>query len=153
MLIPNPPSPILQLIPLSLLFNVHFGISPRVKWPGREADYSQPSSVEIKKEWRHKFTLPHAFTAYTATTWSTRYTFDPSSLPPYCFVYLLQCVLVTKFLSGKPAPLSARLLLGYIMLVSILQAKILQQILILSLVLQYKVQAFSNTFFIPAMEN
>ena len=81
MFLPNPPSPISQLNPLSLLFNAHYRLFSGVIWPGREADYSPPPSVEIKNEWRPKFTLPHAFSAYTATTWSKRRTFAPSSLP------------------------------------------------------------------------
>ena len=32
--------------------------SPRVKRPGREFNHSSPSTVEVKNEWSHTFTLP-----------------------------------------------------------------------------------------------
>lgn len=78
------------------------GTFPRIKWPGREFGYSPSPNVEIKNVCRHKFTLPLAFTAYTATIWTSRRNFAPSSLPLYYFVYLLQCVLVTKSFILKP---------------------------------------------------
>ena len=37
---------------LSLPLSVFGGSFPRVKWPGREVDYSPPSSAEAKNEWR-----------------------------------------------------------------------------------------------------
>lgn len=36
-----------------------------VKRPGREADYSLPSSTEVKNDWNYTFTSPHAFTTCT----------------------------------------------------------------------------------------
>jgi len=30
---------------------------PRVKWPGREADHSRPSTAEVKNAWRYTSTL------------------------------------------------------------------------------------------------
>jgi hypothetical protein len=35
--------------------------SPRVKWPGREADRSPPTSAEVKKMWIYTTTSTHAF--------------------------------------------------------------------------------------------
>jgi hypothetical protein len=36
-------------------------LSPGVKWPGREADHSPPTSAEVKKMWIYTSTLPYAF--------------------------------------------------------------------------------------------
>jgi len=41
------------------------GFFLEVKWPGREADYSPPSSTEVKNDWNYTFTSPHAFTTCT----------------------------------------------------------------------------------------
>jgi hypothetical protein len=38
-------------------------ISPRVKRPGREADYSPPTSAEVKKMWIYTSTLQYVFMA------------------------------------------------------------------------------------------
>jgi hypothetical protein len=38
-------------------------LSPRVKRPGREADYSFPASAEVKKIWNYTSTPPYAFIA------------------------------------------------------------------------------------------
>jgi hypothetical protein len=38
-------------------------ISPGVKRPGREADYSPPASAEVKKMWIYTSTPPYAFMA------------------------------------------------------------------------------------------
>jgi len=35
-------------------------LSPEVKWPGREADNSPPSSAEVKNAWRYTST-PNTF--------------------------------------------------------------------------------------------
>jgi hypothetical protein len=37
--------------------------SPRVKWPGCEADHSSPTSVEVKMPCIYMFTPPHIFMA------------------------------------------------------------------------------------------
>jgi hypothetical protein len=37
---------------------------PRVKWAGREADHSSPSSTEVKNAWSYISTPPHAFMAW-----------------------------------------------------------------------------------------
>jgi hypothetical protein len=34
---------------------------PGLKWPGREADHSPPTSAEVKKMWIYTSTLPYAF--------------------------------------------------------------------------------------------
>jgi hypothetical protein len=36
-------------------------LSSGVKWPGREADHSPPTSAEVKKIWIYTYTLPRAF--------------------------------------------------------------------------------------------
>jgi hypothetical protein len=36
------------------------GFSRRVKWPGREADHSHPTSEEVKKMWNYTSTPPYA---------------------------------------------------------------------------------------------
>jgi len=41
--------------------------SPEVKWPGREADHSNPSSAEARNEKSYTFTKQHAKMAYTET--------------------------------------------------------------------------------------
>jgi hypothetical protein len=46
--------------PPSLLSN---GLSPGVKRPGHEADYSPPASAEVKKIWIYTSTPPDAFMA------------------------------------------------------------------------------------------
>jgi hypothetical protein len=38
-------------------------ISPGVKRPGREADHSPPTTVEVKKMWIYTYTSPYAFMA------------------------------------------------------------------------------------------
>jgi hypothetical protein len=38
-------------------------VSPGVKLPEREADYSPPTSQDIKKIWIYTSTLPYAFMA------------------------------------------------------------------------------------------
>jgi hypothetical protein len=37
------------------------GSFPGVKWPGREADHSRPSSAEVKNAWSYTSTLPIRF--------------------------------------------------------------------------------------------
>jgi hypothetical protein len=45
--------------PPSLLTNGCGGLLfSRVKWPGREVDYSLPSNAEVKNVWRCKSTTP-----------------------------------------------------------------------------------------------
>jgi hypothetical protein len=39
------------------------GSFPWVKKPGREADYSPPTSVEVKKTWVYISTTPYVFMA------------------------------------------------------------------------------------------
>jgi hypothetical protein len=39
-----------------------------VKQPGREADHSAPSSVDVKNAWNCTSTVPHPFVAYTGKT-------------------------------------------------------------------------------------
>jgi hypothetical protein len=39
-------------------------LSPGVKRPGRDADYSPPTSAENKKTWIYTFTPPYAFMAH-----------------------------------------------------------------------------------------
>jgi hypothetical protein len=36
-------------------------LSPGVKWQGREADHSSPTSAEVKKIWIYTSTPPYAF--------------------------------------------------------------------------------------------
>jgi hypothetical protein len=36
---------------------------PGVKWPGRKADHSPPTSAEVKKIWIYTSTTPYAFIA------------------------------------------------------------------------------------------
>jgi hypothetical protein len=38
-------------------------LSPGVKRPGHEADYSPPTTAEVKKQWIYISTLPYAFMA------------------------------------------------------------------------------------------
>jgi hypothetical protein len=38
-------------------------LSPGVKWPGREADQTPPTSAEVKKIWSHTSTPPYDFMA------------------------------------------------------------------------------------------
>jgi hypothetical protein len=38
-------------------------LSPRVKWPGSEADYSPPTSAKVKNTWIYRSTPPYAFMA------------------------------------------------------------------------------------------
>jgi hypothetical protein len=54
----------------SVIFNWHRGAFPDVKRPGREADHSPPSSVEVKNEWIYTSALNvhYAFMAWTGTT-------------------------------------------------------------------------------------
>lgn len=40
------------------------------KWPKHEADYSLPTSVDIKNAWSYTSTFPYAFVACTETTLS-----------------------------------------------------------------------------------
>jgi hypothetical protein len=42
---------------------VRGALSPGVKWPGREADHSSPSSAEVKKMWIYASTPPYVFIA------------------------------------------------------------------------------------------
>jgi hypothetical protein len=50
--------------PPNLLCNGYRGaLSPKVKWPGREADHSLPANAEAKKTWIYIFTSPYAFVA------------------------------------------------------------------------------------------
>jgi hypothetical protein len=46
----GPTQPPIQWVPGAL--------SPGVKWPGHEADYSPPSSAEVKNAWHYMSTLP-----------------------------------------------------------------------------------------------
>jgi hypothetical protein len=47
--------------PPNLLSNEYRGLSPGLKWQGREADHSLPVSVEVKKIWICTSTPSHAF--------------------------------------------------------------------------------------------
>jgi hypothetical protein len=38
-------------------------LSPGVKWPGREADHSPPTSAEVKKKCIYTSTPPYVFMA------------------------------------------------------------------------------------------
>jgi hypothetical protein len=40
---------------------VSAALSPGVKRPGREADYTHPASAEVKKMWIYTSTSPYAF--------------------------------------------------------------------------------------------
>jgi hypothetical protein len=51
----GPTEPRIQWVPGAL--------SPEVKWPGREADHTPPSSAEVKKIWIYASTPPYAFMA------------------------------------------------------------------------------------------
>jgi hypothetical protein len=44
--------------PILVLVNGYLGYFPGVKWPGREADHSPPSNVEVKNEWSHASSPP-----------------------------------------------------------------------------------------------
>jgi hypothetical protein len=50
--------------PPSLLSNGSGSSSPWVKWPGREAGHSPPTSTEVKKMWIYIATPPYTFMAY-----------------------------------------------------------------------------------------
>jgi hypothetical protein len=43
---------------------VRVALSPGVKWPGREADYSPPSSAEVKNAWSYTSTPSEVFMAW-----------------------------------------------------------------------------------------
>jgi hypothetical protein len=45
------------------VFVAFFNSFPGVKWPGREADHSPPTSAEVKKMWIYTSTPPYAFMA------------------------------------------------------------------------------------------
>jgi hypothetical protein len=40
------------------------GLSPRVKWPGREADSLPPSSAKVKNAWSYTSTPQYIFVAW-----------------------------------------------------------------------------------------
>jgi hypothetical protein len=48
---------------LSIGYRGGGAVSPGVKRPGREADYSPPTSVEVKKTWIYTSAPPYAFMA------------------------------------------------------------------------------------------
>jgi hypothetical protein len=55
--------------PPNLLSNWYRGsLSPRVKRPRREADYSPPASAEVKKMWIYTSTPQYAFMALSTGT-------------------------------------------------------------------------------------
>jgi hypothetical protein len=39
-------------------------LSPELKQPGREADHSPPTSVQVKKSWTYTFIPPYVFMAW-----------------------------------------------------------------------------------------
>jgi hypothetical protein len=39
------------------------GLSPRVNWPGCEADHSPPSNADVKNVWNYTFTSQYVFMA------------------------------------------------------------------------------------------
>jgi hypothetical protein len=43
-------------------------LSLGVKWPGREADHSPPSSAEVKNAWSYTSTPPYTFMAWCSVT-------------------------------------------------------------------------------------
>jgi hypothetical protein len=49
--------------PLNLLSNGYQDLSPRIKWPGHEADHSPPANAEVKKMWIYTSTSPYALMA------------------------------------------------------------------------------------------
>jgi hypothetical protein len=67
----GPTQPSIQWIPGAL--------SPGVKLPGREADHSSPTSVEVKKTWIFTSTTPYVFMGIVLNWLSTRTTLPYSS--------------------------------------------------------------------------
>jgi hypothetical protein len=43
---------------------VSVAVSLGVKWPGREADHTPPSSAEVKNAWRYTYTPQYIFMAW-----------------------------------------------------------------------------------------
>jgi hypothetical protein len=39
-------------------------VTPGVKWPGRKADHSPPSSADVKNEWSYNSAPPYVFLAW-----------------------------------------------------------------------------------------
>jgi hypothetical protein len=63
----GPTQPRIQRVPVAL--------SPRLKWPEREADHSPPSSADIKNAWSYTSTPPHVFTAWCVMKHRGNFTF------------------------------------------------------------------------------
>jgi hypothetical protein len=63
----GPTQPPIQWVPESL--------SLGVKRPGREADYSPPSSAEVKYPWSYTFTPPYVFMAWCLVKHRDNFTF------------------------------------------------------------------------------
>jgi hypothetical protein len=47
-------------------------LSLGVKWPGREADHSFPSSADVKNAWSYISTLPHVFMGWCLAKYRIR---------------------------------------------------------------------------------
>jgi hypothetical protein len=62
-------------------------LTPWVKRPGREADHSPPSSVEVKNVWSYTYTSPYVFMAWCLVKRRNSFTFT-CTLVLYYFAYL-----------------------------------------------------------------
>jgi hypothetical protein len=72
-----PPHPVPALGPTQLSVQwVPGAFTPGVKWRGREAAYSRPSSAEVKNAWSYTSTRPIVFMAWCLC----RYRYDFLSL-------------------------------------------------------------------------
>jgi hypothetical protein len=52
--------------------SVYLLIHPGVKRPGREADHSHSSSIEVKNAWSYTCTHPHVFVAWCLVKYRLR---------------------------------------------------------------------------------
>jgi hypothetical protein len=59
-------------------------LSLGVKWPGREADYSPPSSAEVKNAWSYTSTPQYVFMAWCLVKHRDNFTFT-------FYLYRLKC--------------------------------------------------------------
>jgi hypothetical protein len=72
------------------------GSSPGIKQPEREADYSRPSSAEVKNAWSYTSTTPHVFMAWWVIKHRVSFTFALLSLCASRFPMAFMILLLNK---------------------------------------------------------
>jgi hypothetical protein len=67
---------------------VQGALTPRIKWPGREADHCPSSSAEVKNAWRYTSTSPYLFMSWCLIKHDVVLSYAQGQLYLYLYLYL-----------------------------------------------------------------